>query len=760
MRLGSRSSKWYFIVAVAVSMVSTSVGQKVLRAGTAAKKESTKNVEWVNTGLDAGETRYSSLDQINTSNVSRLGLAWYYDTHSALGALEATPVVSNGIMYGTLSWSMVFAVDAQTGKELWRFDPKLGRQNFPLGPDGTPDPTKPRTGPSPCCGAVNRGVVVYNGKIYVGTLDGRLIALDAKTGKIDWQVHTTDPDSDYTITGAPRIAGDKVIIGNGGGEYALRGYVTAYDAETGRQAWRFYTVPGDPSKPFENKAMAMAAKTWTGNVWYKMGGGANAWDAFAYDPDLDLVYFGTGNGGPYPQIVRSPEGGDNLFICSILAVRASTGEYVWHYQVVPSDEWDYDSVQSLILANLNIDGKARKVIMQASKDGYFYVLDRTNGKFISAVPIVKVTWTTGLDPKTGRPNIPASSFYDRNSAGVWLTPSGGGVHNWHPMSFNPNTGLAYVPAGSGGSEWFTVDPSFKFKEGNFNWAQLRNPPTMINGIRAMAKQNTPPPPGMNEADGEAVARPAGATSPGAAANTSALGRSFLVAWDPVTQKAAWSVPGLNGGGTVTTAGNLVFAESNDGHLVALSADKGSKLWEFKLIPGLASPMTYMIDGKQYVSILGGGTGNGRLFTFALDANTPLPAPAASAHGSSAPAYTEEQATRGKAAYAQSCTVCHGDTLAGIGENPALTGSTFSATWNGHSAGDLFELIRTTMPKGSPNTLKPDVYTDILAYIMQVNKMPAGQDELKNDPAALDRVIISVGNGDLPRDAGQARPGPR
>ncbi len=401
--------KWCAVAVMAALSISVAMPQETQRQETQrvddkALKNAPKNGDdWITTSRDQAETRYSPLDQINTGNVSRLGLAWYYDTNSALGSLESTPIVSNGTLYGTLSWSMVFAVDARTGKEKWRYDPQLGRQNFPMEADGkTPDSTKPRTGPSPCCGAVNRGVAIYDGKVYAGLLDGRLIALDAETGKIVWEAHTTDPGSDYTITGAPRIIKGKVIIGNAGGEYSLRGFVTAYDAETGKQIWRFYTVPGDPSKPFENKAMAMAAKTWTGDVWYKMGGGANAWDAFAYDPDLDLVYFGTGNGGPYPQVVRSPGGGDNLFICSIIALHASTGEYAWHYQVVPADEWDYDSVQSLVLADLKINGSTQKVIMQSAKDGYFYVLDRKTGKFLSAVPIVKVNWATGMDPKTGR----------------------------------------------------------------------------------------------------------------------------------------------------------------------------------------------------------------------------------------------------------------------------------------------------------------------------------------------------------------------
>jgi quinohemoprotein ethanol dehydrogenase len=755
MRIPKGLKKYGFTVVMLVLSISAGSAHQTQRVGDTALRNASKNgSEWITTGRDYSETRFSPLAQINVGNVARLGLAWYYNTNSAVGALEATPIVSNGILYGTLSWSMVFAVDARTGKELWRYDPRLGRQNFPMEADGkTPDSTKPRTGPSICCGAVNRGVAIYDGKVYVGLLDGRLVALDAVTGKVVWEVHTTDPNSDYGITGAPRIVKGMVIIGNSGGEFGLRGFVTAYDAQTGKQIWRFYTVPGDPSKPYENKAMEMAAKTWTGDVYWKMGGGANAWDAFAYDPDLDLIYFGTGNGSPYPQIVRSPGGGDNLFVCSILALHASTGKYAWHYQVVPADEWDYDSVQSLVLADLKINGSVQKVIMQAAKDGYFYVLNRKTGKFISAVPIVKVTWATGIDPKTGRPKMPASDFYDRNPGGVWLRPSGGGVHNWHPMSFNPDTKLAYIPGSSGGSEWFALDPNFKYKEGQFNWAQLRNPPTMINGIRALAKQNTPPPPpSLDGADGAAMSgrgtRPPG----GAAANRGRPGGSFLMAWDPVTQTPRWTDPNLNGGGTMTTAGNLVFAETNDGRLVAVRADNGERLWDARLVPGLASPVTYMLDGKQYVSIIGGSSGRGRLYTFALGANMPIPTtPASPAPGGRAViggkttqdgVYTDTQAARGELKYARACAACHASDLKGVGEAPPLVGGPFTEAWNGHTVDELFDLMESTMPKGAPRSLSADDYADILAYILKVNQAPAGSSDLRGDPDALKSITIT------------------
>ena len=312
--------------------------------------------EWLMAAGNYSQTRYSPLKQIDASNVNRLGLAWYYDTGSLPGTLEASPVISNGTLYGTVTWGVVFAVDARTGKEKWRWDPQLGHQNFPPGSVGNPN--KVRTGPSLCCGPGNRGVAVYDGKVYVGTLDARLVALDAETGKVVWDVATADKNSDYSITGAPLIVKGKVIIGNGGGEFAVRGYISAYDPETGKLIWRFYTVPGDPSKPFENKAMEAAAKTWSGDIeWWKLGGGGNPWNSISYDPQLDLLYFGTGQAGPWVQKYRSKMGNDNLYVCSIIAVKPETGKFVWYFQTTPGDEWDYDSISDLVLADLKIDGK-------------------------------------------------------------------------------------------------------------------------------------------------------------------------------------------------------------------------------------------------------------------------------------------------------------------------------------------------------------------------------------------------------------------
>jgi len=721
-----------FIVLIIAFTALAAVARQAPRVDDESLKNASRDAgDWLVNGRDYASTRYSPLKQIDTTNVAQLGLAWYYDTNAAPGNLEATPIIADGTLYATATWSVVFALDARTGEQKWRYDPQISHRNFPLGPNGVPDSSKPRIGPSLCCGPANRGVALYDGKVYAGLLDGRLVALDAQTGKVVWEVQTTPRNGDYSITGAPRIVKGNAIIGNGGAEFATRGYVSAYNAETGKFAWRFYTVPGDPSKPFENKAMEVAAKTWTGD-WYKMGGGGTVWDSMAYDADLDLLYVGTGNGGPYPQKWRSPGGGDNLYICSIIALRPETGKFVWYFQTTPGDEWDYDAVQDLTLADLEIHGKLRKVIMQASKNGFFYVLDRKTGKFISAEPIAHITWATGIDEKTGRPILAADTRYDSRPS--WVSPSGGGIHSWHAMSFNPNTGLVYVPGGTS-TEYFAVDPSFKFRLGVFNWAMIRNPP--VYGIRPTGRQPGPPPPQASAAaENKRQAEPA----------MPAFG-GFLLAWNPVTQKESWRVPGMNGGGTVTTAGNLVFAASSEGNFVALNAMNGDKLWEAKVVPGLGNPSTYMLDGKQYVSVEAGRSGRGGVYTFALGAHEPMPAP----YGSLAPGgrttqdkvYTSAQAARGKTLYSENCAACHMKDLSGSGEIPSLAGDSFTLAWNGHALDELFELIRTTMPQNKPNSLSPETYADIAAYILSFNNAPPGEHELTSDLASLKAITIGL-----------------
>ena len=570
--------------------------------------------DWLSYGLNQQEQRYSLLKQIDTTNVSRLGLAWTYEvSFGGGGNQEATPIVSNGVLYSVTQWSIAYAVDARTGKELWRYDPKIDRA---------------ATQPKICCGNVVRGVAIYKDKLYVPVLDGRLVALDIKTGTEVWSVRTTPLDQPYTVTMAPRIAKGKVFIGNAGGEYPVRGYVSAYDAETGKMAWRFYTVPGDPRKGFENKAMEAAAKTWSGE-WYKYGGGGTVWDGMSYDADSNLLYFGTGNGGPWPSEVRQSRGLDNLFVCSIVAVNADTGEYKWHFQAVPEDSWDFDSVQQLTLADIRINGQNRKVIMQAHKGGFFLVLDRLTGKFISGSPFAQVNWASGLDPKTGRPIVNPAAFYSKTT-NVAISPSAGGAHNWAPMSFNPMTNLLYIPITASGSMSYILPESFTYNPDGQNMGVnfgrggggggggrgAAGAPPGAAGTRGAAPgaildpgaaigagQIVPAAPPVNAAAGPVLPM-IGPTDKDGNPYTG----PWLIAIDPATQQIKWRVQGGgNVGGTMTTAGNLVFQSLSNGKLLAYKADTGDKLFETSTNQpsGQGPPITYMIDGKQYVAVVGG-----------------------------------------------------------------------------------------------------------------------------------------------------------
>jgi PQQ-dependent dehydrogenase (methanol/ethanol family) len=557
--------------------------------GAFIRANAAKTPDWPSYGLDYAETRFSKLDQINAGNVKDLGLAWSYNLESTRG-VEATPLVVDGIMYVTASWSVVHAIDVRTGRKIWSYDPKVDRSKGFRG----------------CCDVGNRGVALYQGKVFVGAYDGRLIALDAASGQPVWEKDTiADPSKSYTITGAPRVFKGKVIIGNGGAEYGVRGYVTAYDANTGEQKWRWYTVPGDPSKPFEDASMAKAAKTWDPSAKYwEAGGGGTAWDTMTFDPELNLMYIGTGNGSPWAHSKRSPKGGDNLYLSSIVALDPDTGKYVWHYQETPGDNWDYTATQPMILADLEIGGKPRKVILHAPKNGFFFVIDRTNGEFLSAKNFVEVNWATGYD-KNGRPiEVPAARQNEKPGDSV---PGPFGAHNWHSMSFNPQTGLAYLPAQNIPLSLMD-DKAWKFNEN-----VPARPHAALGWNTAMFINAEPP-------------------------KSKPFGR--LVAWDPVAQKQAWAVEHVSpwNGGTLTTAGNLVFQGTADGRLVAYNARNGDKLWESATGTGVvAAPATYMVDGKQYVSIaVGWGgvyglaaraterQGPGTVYTFVIGGNAPKP----------------------------------------------------------------------------------------------------------------------------------------
>ena len=587
---------------------------------------------WLTHGRDYSETRFSPLDQINADNVNRLGVEWHYDTGSLRG-LEASPLIHEGVLYATTSWSNVFALDAVSGNELWRWEAEADRLRGALA----------------CCDVVNRGVALYDDKIYTGVIDGRLVALDAATGEPVWSVQTTPVDEPYTVTGAPRVVDGKVIIGNGGAEYGVRGYVSAYDAGTGELIWRFFTVPGDPSEPFESEALEQAAETWNGE-WWQLGGGGTVWDSIVYDPDAGLLYIGTGNGTPWKQDLRSPEGGDNLYLSSIVALDIDTGEYVWHYQTTPGDNFDYTATQPLILAELTIDGSERQVIMQAPKNGFFYVLDRLTGELISAEAFIALTWAKGVDMETGRPIETIQARYGAEL--TELIPGPGGAHNWQPMSFNPATGLVYLPAEQR-SFVYSSDPDYAITDRENLGISLVPPPEFPPRAESDYEPGT----------GEPI--------PGTYA---------LLAWDPVAQEARWLADygDVPGGGTLTTAGNLVFQGRGDGSFAALTADTGEKVWEVDLGNGiLAPPVTFEVDGRQYVSLLvGWGStaglfgiypsteykAEGRLYTFALDGEQDFEP----IRGIARPPLTEiafeasdEEITRGATLFGERCYTCHG-----------------------------------------------------------------------------------------------------
>jgi quinohemoprotein ethanol dehydrogenase len=592
------------------------------------------SANWVTYGRTYSEQRFSPLKQIDEQSVSKLGLTWTYNFETLRG-VEATPLVKDGVMYTTSAWSIVYAFDAKTGNQLWKFDPKVPKDHAKY----------------VCCDVVNRGVALYKGHVYVGTLDGRLIALDGKTGSTIWDVQTTPKDGSYAITAAPRIAKGRVLIGNAGAEYPVRGYVSAYDAETGNLAWRTYTVPGDPSKPFESAAMKTAASTWSGE-WWKAGGGGTAWDCMVYDPELDLVFFGTGNASPWYDQLRGK--GDSLYTASIVAVRADTGEQVWNYQTTPGDNFDYDATQPLMLATLTISGAQRRVIMQPNKNGFFYVIDREDGKFISAKPFAPVNWATGFD-SNGRPIENPAARQLKDAAIV--KPSSEGAHNWNPISFNPTTGLVYL-------------------------AMLED--TSVHAIIPNWKINL-----HDQTTGSDRAY----RGPARDEYLKMKSSGKLVAWDPVAQKEAWHVdlPDPKSGGTLATAGNLVFHGRADGKFSAYRATDGKPLWEFDAGVGIvAAPMTFSVDGTQYVAVQSGWggpqvlsnrppgkghVGTGKLMVFKLGGTETLPPYEHVVQPVPMPTFklaaSKAEIEEGRKLFANTCARCHGGEAISGGSVPDL-----------------------------------------------------------------------------------------
>jgi len=624
------------VILLACALAGSTCGRSRTVDDAALRQADADTDNWLTYGRTYSEQRFSSLQEVDERTVTRLGLAWSRDL-GTLRALESTPIVDNGVMYVTSAWSLVYALDARTGRELWTFDPHVPKDHSKF----------------VCCDVVNRGVALYKSHIYLGTLDGRLIALDARTGSRVWEVQTTPKGGPYSITGAPRIARGRVIIGNAGSEYAVRGYISAYDADTGALAWRTYMVPGDPSKPFESEALRRAAATWSGE-WWKLGGGGSVWDTIVYDPDLDFVFVGTANGSPWYSDLRGDRRGDNLYVASIVALRATSGEQVWHFQTTPGDSWDFDATQPLLLADLTIAGQLRRVILQANKNGFFYVLDRQNGQMVSATPFVGVTWATGIDG-AGRPIESAEARAEKDAAVV--APWTDGAHNWHPISFNPRTGLVYLSA-TDAAQAHAVDRAF-----------------------------------VPDVHDQTIGRDARYKGPAFAAAAAAQTRGRLVAWDPVNKREAWHVdqPAPKSGGTLTTAGNLVFQGRADGRLAAYRATDGTTLWQFDAGVGIAAPpMTYRVDGTQYVAVVagwGGPTvllnlpagrgkvGFGQLLVFALDGKAPLPRYERVVGTVPLPEFqlpsSAHDVDEGGALYVTYCRRCHGADAASGGSVPDL-----------------------------------------------------------------------------------------
>ncbi|WP_428332479.1 PQQ-dependent dehydrogenase, methanol/ethanol family [Novosphingobium sp.] len=651
------------VLAVSFLIASLTIAQSGAQAGDPAfgnvsldrvRNAATEPGQWFAGGRDAQGTYFSPLTQINADTVSRLGFAWALPTGSTRG-LESTPIVVDGVMYTSSTWGDVFAADAVTGRLLWRFD---------AGNDG-------KAGRNACCDIVNRGVAVRGGQVFVGTLDGRMVALDARTGKTNWSVDSiVDHAIPYTITGAPQLTRDAVVIGNGGadmGAYGSRGYVTAFDLKTGKMKWRFYTVPrkGDPNQPPE---LIAAEKTWDPDRSDHIRGGGTVWDGMSYDPELNLLYLGVGNSSPYQRFDRSPKGGDNLYISSMVAVNPDTGQMVWHYQTTPGDNWDFTAVQKMILADLTIDGHVRKVIMQAPKNGFFYVLDRATGKPISANNYVHVNWTKGLDANFKPIPNPVAVDYEKSPKLVY--PSWAGGHSWQPMSYSPQTGLVYIPVREAanlivdlqhnpGSKIGYVDGFFKtgmvIPDKDYNKADYEGLWGNIPDFKELSDKSKSPQ------------------------------QSILRAWDPVHQRKVWDQVTTKDyfaidGGVMSTASGLVFEGLADGELRVSDARTGQILKSIQTGSAMmAAPMTYMIGGMQYVAIMAGYGGTtigmtypdstapahylneGRIIVFKLGGGT-VPTPPAR-HTPPFPAPTAQTASattiqHGSQLFASNCSRCH------------------------------------------------------------------------------------------------------
>jgi len=692
---------WTPLISILLSIhlvAAAAVGATENAIATHSIHSTVQNEDWPMHGLTAYEDRFSPLSEIDRDSISRLGLAWSYATGSDRG-LEATPLIIDGVLYATASWSIVFALDAKTGRELWRHDPKVPGW-------------KARHA---CCGVVNRGVAHADGRIYSGTIDGRLIALDARTGGLLWSTQTTDPGQPYTITGAPRIVKDLVVIGNGGAEFGVRGYVSAYEVETGKLAWRFYTVPASKDGPHEHPELIAAAKTWSRDSMWESGLGGTVWDSMAFDPELDLLYVGTGNSSVYDRDKRSPGGGDNLYLASILALRPDTGKLVWYYQTTPGEHWDYTATQQMILTDLDWKGSRRKVLLQAPKNGFFYVLDRATGELLGAKKFVHVSWASHVDLDSGRPVEREEAHWSKKDAMVAPAPPGG--HNWHPMSFHPGTGLVYLPA-TESAYAFMAHSAFRFRPGLWNTGEdfTRLHESLENY-------------------GDARYLPCGLTR--------------LIAWDPIREEKAWEVLHDSGvpGGTLATAGGLVFQGIGQGRFAAFDAATGDRLWSSEVgIDVMAAPVTYRVDGEQYIAVLagvGGSHGNhqsefdhdnaGRVLSYKLDGKAPMPPVTlrperrVSRPRLDVPPETIE---RGRHVYAETCFTCHGMGLQASGVYPDLR----TASAKTHEQWDAIVRGGIRTKKGMPSfadAVSAEDAKAIQAYVL---------DRAWHEPGILEKML--------------------
>jgi quinohemoprotein ethanol dehydrogenase len=608
---------------------------------------------WAGYGRTYSENHYSPLSEISTQNVKNLRLAWTHDLGVKQRA-DSQPLEANGVVYVAVGLSIVQALDAKSGKEIWRYDPKVA--------DVAGHKLRPSWG--------IRGLALWKDAVIVATQEGRLLSIGAKNGSLNWSVQTLDKDDETTITGAPRVFKDKVVIGFAGGDRdKVRGAVSCFDASTGKFLWRFYTVPGDPAAGFENDAMQVAAKTWSGE-WWKYGGGGTVWNDMTFDPEFNRLYIGTGNGSPWNWKIRNPGGGDALFLASIVALNADTGEYVWHYQTHPNEAWDNDATMNMVLADLQVGGKSRKVLMQAPKNGFFYVLDRENGKLISAEKLGMVNWAERIDLVTGRPVEKPDIRYEKGPVLLW--PGTYGVHNWEPMSHNPKSNLVYVP---------TIHQADSYDASGIDPKTWK--PTKHGWNAGMGSSGT----GTGKA---AVRVPVEEFS------------SALVAWDPVKRAEVWKVqtPGTINGGVMSTAGNLVFQGQADGHFNAYDGSTGEKLWSFQAgVAVLGAPTSFSVDGHQYVSVLAGpisGSASAtlpesvkygwryrdhprRVLTFSLDGAATLPPPPVPMP--EVPIHSDKfrpearRVSAGAGLFNIHCLTCHGVGAIAGGAAPDLRAST-------------------------------------------------------------------------------------